>query len=190
MNESTDQHTSAVTLFGEKFVPFISAERIQERIVQIAGQLNADLAGKEPLFVCVLNGAFMFFADLLRHITIPCEVDFIRLSSYGAEKNSSGSVHLSMDVRQDCTKKNIVIIEDIVDSGLSVDFIKKLIEVKDPESVRIVTLLHKPDAAKIRHELDYVGFEIPSGFVIGYGLDYNQQGRHLPSVFVAEEKQR
>ena len=177
-----------VTINGEHFALLVSAEQIRERIGELAGKLNADFTGREPVFVCVLNGAFMFFADLVRRLSIPCKLDFLRVASYGAEKNSSGSVHLSMDMRSDCAGKDVVVIEDIVDSGLSIDFIKKLIEAKQPASIRIATLLHKPEAAKIHHALDYVGFEIPSVFVIGYGLDYNQQGRQLPAVYAAVEK--
>jgi hypoxanthine phosphoribosyltransferase len=176
-----------ITVSGATFVPLITAEQIQDRVNELAGQINLELLGDKPIFVCVLNGAFMFFADLIRRIHIPCELDFVRLTSYGADRKSSGSVQLSLDMRSDCSGKNVVIVEDIVDSGLSIDFLLKLLRSKNPASIRIVTLLHKPASAKIHHDLNYVGFEIPPDFVIGYGLDYNQQGRQFPAIHVLAE---
>lgn len=175
-----------VEIKGDHFIPFIDAARIQERIREIAADVNREMQGQTPIFICVLNGAFMFFADLVRQITIDCEVDFLKLSSYGEKKISSGNVQLVKDLNCEVEGRNIVIVEDIVDTGYSIDFMKKLIAKKNPASLKIVTLLHKPSSTKIRHTLDYVGFEIPTKFVVGYGLDYAQKARNLPAIYILD----
>ncbi|MBN1448609.1 MAG: hypoxanthine phosphoribosyltransferase [Bacteroidetes bacterium] len=175
-----------VEIRGDRFVPFIDAQRIQERIREIADAINRDLTGSTPIFICVLNGAFMFFADLVRRITIDCEVDFLKLSSYGEEKISSGSVKLVKDLNCEVEGRHIVLVEDIVDTGYSIDFMKKWIAKKNPATLKIVTLLHKPSSTKITHALDYVGFEIPTKFVVGYGLDYAQKARNLPAIYILD----
>ena len=179
-----------VVINGERFVPFITRNRLQARVAELAADLNRSFGGKRPIFICVLNGAFMFFADLVRHITIDCEVDFLRLSSYGDKKISSGDVKLLKDLACDATGRNIVLVEDIVDTGISLDFMKKLIASKNPASLTIVTLLHKPERTEIHHELGYIGFVVPPRFVIGYGLDYAQQARNLPEVYVLDEEEK
>lgn len=178
-----------IEIRGDRFVPFIDTSRIQERITEIAGSINRDMEGETPIFICVLNGAFMFFADLVRQITIDCEVDFLKLSSYGEKKISSGNVQLIKDLNCEVEGRNIVIVEDIVDTGFSIDFMKKWIGKKNPASLKIVTLLHKPSSTKIDHTLDYVGFEIPTKFVVGYGLDYAQKARNLPAVYILDGNQ-
>lgn len=169
---------------GDAFVPYLSREALHARVCQLAQDLNRDFSDKRPIFICVLNGAFMFFADLVRHITIDCEVDFLKLSSYKENKISSGAVELVKDLNCEVEGRHIVLIEDIVDTGLSIDFMKRWIEKKRPASLSIVTLLHKPESTKVTHALDYVGFEIPPRFVIGYGLDYAQQARNLPEIYI------
>ena len=176
-----------VMVNGERFVPYITRNRIQTRVAELASDLNRSFDGKRPIFICVLNGAFMFFADLVRHITIECEVDFLRLSSYGDKKISSGNVKLLKDLACDAKGRNIVLVEDIVDTGISLDFMKKLIAAKNPASLTIVTMLHKPERTQIAHELGYIGFVVPPQFVIGYGLDYAQQARNLPEVYILDD---
>jgi hypoxanthine phosphoribosyltransferase len=175
-----------VEIQGDRFVPYLTAESIQRRITELAQRMNGDLNGQTPIFICVLNGAFMFFADLVRQITIDCEVDFLKLSSYGEKKISSGNVELVKDLNCEVDGRNIVLVEDIVDTGYSVDFMKKWIQRKNPASLKIVTLLHKPESTKIAHTLDYVGFEIPKEFVVGFGLDYAQKARNLPAIYILD----
>lgn len=175
---------SSVEIKGESFIPYIPADRIHARIGEIAAQINRDMAGEAPVFICVLNGAFMFFADLVRRITLDCEVDFLKLSSYGETKITSGQVQLVKDLSCEVEGRHLVIVEDIVDTGYSIDFMKKWIEKKNPASLKIVTLLHKPASTKIAHKLDYVGFEIPPRFVVGFGLDYAQKARNLPGIYI------
>jgi hypoxanthine phosphoribosyltransferase len=176
-----------ISVNKEKFVLFLSEKKIQDRVRQLGRTLNRDYKGKVPIFIGVLNGSFIFFADLIREITIDCEVDFFKLSSYGDAKISSGDVRLLKDLNCEVTGRDIVIVEDIVDSGLSIDFIKKLILHQNPKSFAVVTLLYKKDAVKIPCPIDYIGFKIPSDFVIGYGLDYAQKVRNLPAVYRLEK---
>jgi hypoxanthine phosphoribosyltransferase len=168
---------------GDLFEEMISEARIRRRIRELARVINADYEGKVPVFIGVLNGAFIFFADLIRHVTVECEVDFFKLSSYGDAKISSGTVRLLKDLNCEVRGRHIIIVEDIVDSGLSMEYIKRLVLRQNPASFRIVTLLHKPDAVKTDVELEYVGFSIPKDFVIGYGLDYQQRERNLRSIY-------
>jgi len=172
-----------ITVNGETFELFIPESEIKARVRQLGDQISKDYAGKVPIFIGILNGAFIFFADLIREITIDCEVDFFKLSSYGDAKISSGDVKLLKDLNCQVEGRDIIIVEDIIDSGLSIEFIKKLILRQNPKSFSVVTLLYKPEAAKIDFQIDYVGFSIPQHFVIGYGLDYAQRERNLRSVY-------
>jgi hypoxanthine phosphoribosyltransferase len=140
-----------------------------------------------PIFIGVLNGSFIFFADLIREITIDCEMDFIKLSSYGDAKISSGDVRVLKDLNCQVENRDIVIVEDIVDSGLSIDFLKRLIISQNPRSVKVVTLLYKKESVRYPIEMDYVGFEIPNLFVIGYGLDYAQKVRNLRHIYMPQQ---
>lgn len=184
----SDHQNSMVSIRGECFEVFMSEEKILRRVSELASQLNRDYRDKNPIFICVLNGAFMFYSDLMRRINVPCEVDFLKLSSYGENKISSGDVQLVKDLNCEVENRHIIIVEDIVDSGTSVNFIMDWIDKKHPASIHVVTLLHKPGSSSTKHPLDYVGFEIPSRFVIGYGLDYAQQGRNLSAVYILPEK--
>jgi hypoxanthine phosphoribosyltransferase len=168
---------------GEIFEEMITESRIRRRIRDLAGELSTDYRGKVPVFIGVLNGSFIFFADLIREITIDCEVDFLKLSSYGDAKISSGTVRLLKDLNCQVEARDIIIVEDIVDSGISMEYIKRLILHQNPASFKIVTLLHKPEAVKTDIRIDYVGFSIPKDFVIGYGLDFAQRERNLRSIY-------
>ncbi len=167
----------------ERFALYLSEEQIQKRVKELAAQINKDYRGKVPIFIGVLNGSFIFISDLIRDITIDCEVDFFKLSSYGDAKISSGDVKLLKDLNCEVKSRDIVVVEDIIDSGLSIAFIKRLITKENPSSFRVVTLLLKKSVAKIDFPIDYVGFEIPPDFVIGYGLDYAQKVRNLRSIY-------
>jgi hypoxanthine phosphoribosyltransferase len=162
---------------------YLSEEQIQGRVRELAARINEDYRGKVPIFIGILNGSFIFFADLIREISIDCEVDFLKLSSYGDAKISSGQVRLLKDLNCQVTGRDIIVVEDIVDSGLSIDFMKKLVMKEQPSSFRVVSLLLKKSVAKITFPIDYVGFEIPPEFVIGYGLDYAQKVRNLRAIY-------
>ncbi len=172
-----------IVVNGDVFEPFLGEAQILRRVKELADRINEDYRGKVPIFIGILNGSFIFFADLIREITVDCEVDFFKLSSYGDAKISSGQVRLLKELNCQVTDRDIIVVEDIVDSGLSIDFIKKTISRENPRSLRIVTLLFKKKVAKIDFPLDYVGFEIPPDFVIGYGLDYAQKVRNLRSIY-------
>ncbi len=172
-----------IVVHGDIFEPFIGEAQIQRRVKELAARINEDYKGKVPIFIGILNGSFIFFADLIREITLDCEVDFFKLSSYGDAKISSGQVRLLKELNCEVTGRDIIVVEDIVDSGLSIDFIKKIINRENPSSVRIVSLLFKKKVAKIDFPIDYVGFEIRPDFVIGYGLDYAQKVRNLRSIY-------
>lgn len=167
----------------EIFEPFISKEEIQTRVAALGAQLTKDFHGKRPIFIGVLNGAFVFLSDLMRHISMPCEIDFLKLSSYGDEKVSSGTVTSLKEIDADIEGRHIILVEDIVDTGLSMNYLTDKLQLQDPVSVAVVTLLHKKAATKYDVQLDYVGFEIPDEFVLGYGLDYAQEGRNLAQIY-------
>lgn len=168
---------------GDVFVPMISERRIKTRIKELARQISKAHRGTVPVFIGILNGSFIFFADLIREITIDCEVDFLKLSSYGDAKISSGDVRLLKDLNCQVEGRDIIIVEDIVDSGLSMQYIHDLITRQNPASFKVVTLLYKPASVKTNVQLDYVGFTIPPNFVVGYGLDYAQRERNLKSIY-------
>lgn len=174
---------------NEKFETYIDEKKIQARIKQLGKKLSKDYKGRIPIFIGVLNGSFVFFSDLIRQVTIDCEVDFLKLSSYGDAKVSSGNVHLLKDLNCQVMGRDIIIVEDIIDSGLSIDFIKRMLLAQNPKSFSVVSLLYKTKAVKIDFPIEYIGFKIPNDFVVGYGLDYAQKGRNIPAVYkIVEEK--
>lgn len=176
-----------ITIGKDVFVPLITEQKLSARIKEIGEQLSVDYAGKVPVFIGVLNGAFLFLADLIKNIYVDCEIDFFKLSSYGDEKISSGEVKLIKELNCDVNGRDIIIVEDIVDTGLSVKYIEKLFSEHSPSSMKVVSLLLKPESLKYNVKIDYIGFEIPSRFVIGYGMDYSQKYRNLRSIYVLEE---
>jgi hypoxanthine phosphoribosyltransferase len=172
---------------NEKFVKYLSEEQIQSRVKELGEQIANEYAGKLPIFIGILNGSFMFMADLLKNINLSCEMDFFKLSSYGDSKISSGKVKLLKELNADIIDRNIVIVEDIVDTGLSLKYIEEIMEHYKPASVKVATLLFKPNSLKYNVKIDYIGFEIPDKFVIGYGLDYGQKYRNLRSIYSLHE---
>ena len=172
-----------IVINNDRFVPYLSAEQIKNRVKELATQINKDYQDKVPIFIGILNGSFIFFADLIREIRLDCEVDFLKLSSYGEAKISSGQVKLLKDLNCQVTGRDIIVVEDVIDSGLSIEFMKKIISKENPASLSVVTLLLKKSVAKVNFPIDYVGFEIPPEFVIGYGLDYAQKVRNLSSIY-------
>ena len=176
-----------ITLHDKTFDTYISDAQIQEKIKLIAEQLNSDYAGKKPLFIAILNGSFMFAADLFKYITIDAEICFIKLASYKGMK-SSGNVVTAIGLDQDIYGRDVVILEDIVDTGKTLhEFLPKL-EHQQPRSLKIATLLHKPEATKFPLQIDYLGFTIPNKFVVGYGLDYDGLCRNLKEIFQLTER--
>jgi hypoxanthine phosphoribosyltransferase len=169
---------------GDEFEILLTEVQIQTRITELGRKISEDYAGKTPVFIGVLNGAFIFMSDLLKNVTINCEVDFFKLSSYGDAKISSGKVKLLKELNCDVNERDIIIVEDIVDSGLSIKYIENIFSEYNPASMRVVTLLRKPQSLKYDVKIDYIGFDIPGKFVIGYGLDYEQKYRNLKSVYV------
>ena len=162
----------------------ISNEEIQKRLDELAAQVNADYAGKDLLMVCILKGAVTVFADMLRRIEIPCAIDFMAISSYGSSTKSSGVVRILKDLDHGIEGKDVLIVEDIVDSGMSMSYLLNSLKTRNPASVKLLTLLDKPDRRVVDIKADYTGFTIPDAFVVGYGLDYAQKYRNLPYVGV------
>ncbi len=176
-----------VRVGNETFIPLITEAEIQKRNAELGKQLSKDFKSKMPIFIGVLNGSFVFLADLIKNVNIKCEIDFFKLSSYGDEKISSGHVKLLKELNADITDRHVIIVEDIVDSGLSMKFIKEMMSKSKPASLSVVSLLVKPGSLKYDIKIDYIGFEIKDKFVIGYGLDYAQKYRNLRSIYVLSE---
>lgn len=187
LDTSVELGDATVSYRGDQFRRYLDAETIQARVTEMGRQISEDYADTTPILVSVLNGAFMFTADLMRAIDTECEIDFIKLSSYGAEKVSSGDVQELKSVDAPLADRDIIIVEDIVDTGLTMDFMKERLQAYNPSSLRVATLLHKPTATEPDLQLDYVGFRIPDLFVIGYGLDYAQLGRNHADIYILDE---
>ncbi len=169
----------------EKLTELISENQIQDKVKEIAADISQKYSGEAPILIGILNGSFIFCADLIRELDIDCEIDFIKVSSYmGTE--SVGTVKLRKDISADITNRHVIIVEDIIDSGITIKFIKDRMLEAGPKSVAIVTLLMKPDIAKLDFKIDWVGFEIPPEFVVGYGLDYDQLYRNLKAIYCLE----
>ena len=174
---------SIVKIKDKTFRTFIPEDQIAQSVKAVAERINKDLADKNPLFLAVLNGSFIFAADLMRNITIPCEISFVKLASYQGT-TSTGKVKEVIGINEDLTGRTVVIVEDIVESGLTIKRMIESIGTRNPESIHICTLLLKPDRLKTDLDIEYVAFKIPNDFILGYGLDYDQQGRNLKDIYV------
>ncbi|MBA7648848.1 MAG: hypoxanthine phosphoribosyltransferase [Calditrichaeota bacterium] len=172
---------------GQVLELFIPGEKIQSKVAEIAAVLSEQFRDRCPILIGVLNGSFMFMADLVRQLDIDFEIDFIKIASYGSETASTGTVRLLKDISADITGRDVVIVEDIVDTGLTVKFLRNRMEEAAPTSVMYVTLLLKYEVAKLDFPIDYVGFNIPNRFVVGYGLDVDQKLRGLRSLYAFRE---
>ena len=159
-----------------------SQEQLDRRVTEIAEQINRDYAGKEILLVSVLRGSFIFMADLARKITLPCRIDFMSVSSYGKGTSSSGQVQITKDLSEDISGLHVIVIEDILDSGNTLSYLLRLLEQRHPASIRLCTLLDKPERRVKEVAVHYSGFSIPDAFVVGYGLDYAERYRNLPYI--------
>ena len=173
----------SIKIKDKEFVPMISEAEIKERVKAVAQQISKDMEGKNPLLLAVLNGSFVFAADLMREITIPCEISFVKLASYQGT-TSTGKVKEVIGINEDLSGRTIIIVEDIVESGLTMKRMIESIGTRNPESVNICTLLLKPDRLKTDLDIKYVSFSIPNDFILGYGLDYDQQARGLKDIYV------
>lgn len=173
-------------VFEKKFRTLISTEEIQARLESMGAQITNDYRGKNPIMIGVMNGGVVFMVDLMRHVSLDLEIDFLRISSYGNTTQSSGKVELIKDINADLKGRHVLLVEDIVDTGLSIQYLSDMIAKHEPASIKFVTLLWKKEKSKIDIPLDYVGFEIDDYFVVGYGLDYKQVLRNLPAVYVME----
>ena len=171
-----------IQVLGKKFQPYIKALQIQEQVDKLATQINGDYAGKKPLFIAILNGSFMFASDLFKELTIEAEICFIKLASYKGTK-STGNVITSIGLDEPLKDRHVIVIEDIVDTGKTLfEFLPQLIN-QQPASLKIAALLHKPDALVHPLTIDYLGFNVPNKFLLGYGLDYDGLGRNLKEIY-------
>jgi hypoxanthine phosphoribosyltransferase len=171
-----------IRVHDKQFEPYISASTIADRIKEIAGELNKDYSDKKPLFIAILNGSFMFAADLYKELHIDAEVCFIKLASYKGTK-STGHVITAIGLDMDLFGRDVVIVEDIVDTGKTLSEFLPQLHHQQPASLKIVALLHKPEATVFPITIDYLGFSIPNKFVVGYGLDYDGLGRNIPEIY-------
>ena len=173
---------SRVKIKDKTFETSMTEAEIKQRVKELAQQMSCDLEGKNPLFLAVLNGAFIFAADLMREMTIPCEISFVKLASYQGT-TSTGTIHEVIGINEDLSGRAVVIVEDIVESGLTIKRMMEQIGTRHPASVQVCTLFFKPEQLKEDLKLDYVAFSIPNDFILGYGLDYDQQGRGLKDLY-------
>lgn len=165
-----------------------SEEELDRRVSEIAAEINRDYAGKEPMLISVLRGSFVFMADLIRKIEVPCTVDFMSVSSYGRGTTSSGQVQITKDLSDDIEGKDIIVVEDILDSGNTLSYLLELLRARKPASMKLCTLLDKPDRRVKEVHVDYSGFTIPDEFVVGYGLDYAEKYRNLPYIGILKPR--
>ena len=188
VSRETFNDMKRVTLNDKTFEVTMPEAQIKERVKEVAQQMSRELEGKNPLLLAVLNGSFVFAADLMREMTIPCEISFVKLASYQGT-TSTGKVHevIGINEAQDLTGRTLVIVEDIVESGHTMKSLIEKLSTRNPESVRICTLFFKPDRLKEELTIDYVAFSIPNDFIVGYGLDYDQQGRGLKDLYTLVE---
>ena len=164
----------------------ISEEEIEKRVCELAAQISSDFAGETVKLICILKGSAFFACELAKRITVPVMIDFMQVSSYGAETKSSGVVRLSKDLDEPLQDKNVIIVEDIIDSGRTLSHLVKLLSQRNPKTMTLCTLLDKPSRRVVDVEVEYTGFTIPDEFVVGYGLDYDQKYRNLPYIGVLE----
>ena len=160
-----------------------SSREIQKRVGELARTLSRDYRGRELVLIGVLNGAFIFLADLVKRMTIPVQIDFVRLSSYGSGSESQGRIQVIKSTEFPLAGKAVLIVEDIIDTGLTLDFLCRSLKEQNPESIHICALVDKSERRKLPVSIDYTGFVVPSGFIVGYGLDYNERYRQLPAIY-------
>lgn len=160
----------------------VSQEELQSRIAELGKQISQDYQGRDLHMICILRGGVMFLTDLIRHITVPSTLDFMAVSSYGNERRSSGQVRITLDLKDDIAARNVMLVEDIIDSGYTIASVIELLKTRHPASLRVCTLLDKPSRREVEVPIDYCGFSIPNRFVFGYGLDMDEYYRNLPFI--------
>ena len=178
---------SMVKIKDKTFQTSISESEIKQRVKELAQRISHDLEGKNPLLLGVLNGSFIFAADLMREMTIPCEISFVKLASYQGT-TSTGKVHEVLGINENLTGRDVVIVEDIVDTGRTMKQMVESLGTRNPASVHVCTLFVKPDKLEVKLDIDYAAFSIPNDFIVGYGLDYDQQGRGLKEIYTLVEE--
>lgn len=171
-----------IQIKDKRFRVSIPEEKILRSIAQIAEKIDVDYQGKVPLFICVLNGAFLFAADLLKMLSLECEISFVKLASYEGTA-SVGKVKTLIGLNQNIKGRDVVIVEDIVDTGLTIDTLYKQLQVFEPNSIKVATMMFKPDSYQKEVPIDYFAMEIPANFIVGYGLDYEERGRNLKNIY-------
>lgn len=175
-----------IQIKDKQFTTFIPEEKILTEVARVADEINRDLSGSDPLFVSVLNGSFMFTADLMKRLTIPCEISFVKLASYEGT-STTGRVKELVGLNDDISGRTVVIVEDIVDTGLTMQRLLETLRAKNPKDIRIATLLVKPDKLQVDLKIDYVAMNIPNDFIVGYGLDYDGYGRNFRDIYIVED---
>ncbi len=160
----------------------LSEKQLEARVAELGDAISRDFKDKDVVFIGVLKGCFIFMADLMRHVTIPCSMDFMAVSSYGSGTVSTGAVKINKDLSQNIEGKHVIFVEDILDSGITLSYLKNYLMARQPASISIATLMDKPARRKADVKADYAGFEVPDAFVVGYGLDYNEKYRNLPFI--------
>ena len=181
MVKTSDSGRSAMKTWEKKVL--LTRETIQNRVRELADRISEDYAGREPLIIGVLKGVVFFLADLMREIRVSTELDFIRAASYGSEMTSSGTIKLTKDVEIPLRGKHVILVEDIVDTGLTLSHVIKNLESRGIESLRVCALIDKLERRDLTVPIDYCGFQVKKGFLVGYGLDYNEKYRHLPEIY-------
>ncbi len=171
---------------GDRIATLISAQDIAQRVRELGAEIARDYEGRSPVLVCVLKGSFVFAADLARAIDLPLRVDFLGVRSYGAGTESSGVVQITQDLRHPIDHADVLLVEDIIDTGLTIAHLVDLLRTRGPATVRVCALLHKPARARVAVPIDYLGFTVEDRFVVGYGLDYDERFRNLPYIGILE----
>jgi len=176
-----------IQINGKKFRSSIPEAEILKHVKEVADQINRDMVGKNPLFLAVLNGSFIFAADLMRMLTIPCEISFVKLASYQGT-TSTGVIKEVIGINEDLTNRTVIILEDIVETGLTIKRMIETLGTRNPKSIHICTLLLKPERLQVPLDVEYVAMKIPNDFILGYGLDFDQQGRNLRDIYTIVEE--
>ncbi|MEG1564085.1 MAG: hypoxanthine phosphoribosyltransferase [Bacteroides sp.] len=171
-----------IQIKDKQFSVSIREQDIQKEVIRVANEINRDLVGQNPLFLSVLNGSFMFTADLMKHIAIPCEVSFVKLASYQGV-SSTGAIKEVIGINEEISGRTVVIVEDIVDTGLTMQRLLETLGTRGPKEIHIASLLVKPDKLKVDLNIEYIAMEIPNDFIVGYGLDYDGFGRNYPDIY-------
>lgn len=178
---------NTIHIKDKSFTTFITEEKILKEVTRVAAEINRDLKGSEPLFLSVLNGSFMFTADLMKNIDIPCDISFVKLASYSGD-SSTGKVKELVGLNEDITGRTVVIVEDIIDTGITMQRLIETLKARNPKEIRIATLLVKPDKLQVELDIDYVAMNIPNDFIVGYGLDYDGKGRNYRDIYTIVNK--